>query len=99
VICSTAAIFGKTKINPLSRFLGFFGRHAMLIYILHQVLGVMAIALNLKLMKFQKIDSGFTFMLGVLAVTLVVVLVCEVADRVKAGYPPKCLFLQILFGK
>jgi uncharacterized protein len=99
VICSTAAIFGKTKINPLSRFLGFFGRHAMLIYILHQVLGVMAIALSLKLMKFQKIDSGFTFMLVVLAIILAVVLVCEVADRVKAGYPPKCLFLQILFGK
>jgi hypothetical protein len=50
-------------------------------------------------MKFQKIDSGFTFMLVALAVTLAVVLVCEVADRVKAAYPPKCLFLQILFGK
>ena len=99
VVCLITAIFIKVKSHPFSSLLAFFGRHALVIYIFHQALGVTAIAPVLKLLGISKIESGFAFLSTTLAVILVMLPACRLVERVKARHPPKSLLLQILFGR
>ena len=98
-VCLTTSIFLVAKKHALFGLLAFFGRHALVIYILHQALGAWLIAPVTRLIGISKIESGFVFLMTTLAVILAMVPACKLVDSVKARHPPKCLFLQILFGR
>ncbi len=79
--------------------LAFFGRYSMLVYILHQVLGSLAVEPTVQALGFDAIASGpwFTFVNVVVLSTIFAI--CFAVDMIKRKHPTRMMVMQVLFGK
>ncbi len=85
-------------LGPLA-LLGFFGKHSMMVYILHQMLGALVLEPIIAANGMESIESGFTFTIANLAVLAIIALICVLIDRIKLLRPPTSVYARILFGR
>jgi hypothetical protein len=93
------SVFMNAKIPKYFGVLSLFGRYALLIYILHQALGVVVIATVLRVLGISKIESRAALLFALLALILAATLACKRVDCIKVRYPPRSLLAQLLFGR
>ena len=77
----------------------FFGRHSMLVYILHQALGEYGLKPALAQAGMEKVSDAYPFLVINILMFVIVAFLCEIADLVKKGHPPRNVVLQIILGK
>ncbi len=99
IVILFATILRKVHhLGPLS-ILAFFGKHSMMVYILHQVLGAQVLSPWIEAKGLEAIDSGVLFTIANLAVLVVIALICYGIDKIKLRYPPQNTYARILFGR
>lgn len=77
----------------------FFGRHSMMVYILHQVLGAKVLAPIIAASGAEMIEGGMVFTLANLGVIGVIALVCLGLDRIPESRVTRVLFVRLLLGR
>jgi uncharacterized membrane protein len=85
-------------VGPLG-ILAFFGKHSMMVYILHQAMGALIIEPWIASMGLEAIDSGMVFTGVNIAVLAGIALICFGIDRIKLRRPPQSTYARILFGR
>ena len=84
--------------NALS-IIALFGRYSMLVYILHQVMGVTVVSRLPSFWNAELIDSGPVFTGATIGVLVVIAGICLLFDQLKKRYRPRNVVLQVLIGK
>ncbi len=77
----------------------YFGRYSMMVYILHQAIGELALKPILALNDVEQLESGWMFLAINLFVFAIITLVCMGLDAVKRRWPPTNIALQVLIGR
>ena len=99
IVMLFSALLRRTKLFGVITVLGFFGRYSMMVYILHQVIGVLVIEPATAAAGYESIVSGPWFTLVNLAVLGIIYAICYALDRIKRKHPTRSTVLQIVFGK
>lgn len=99
IVVLFSTLLRRLRFNPTHSVIGFFGRHSMLVYILHQALGALVLLPIIESQGLETIDSGPVFTAANLAVIAVIAAVCLAVDRIKRSHPPKSTVMQVLFGR
>ena len=92
------AIFLKISKHSFLNIMGFYGRFSMLIYLLHQSLGALALKPLIALSGAETIASGWVFFLANVSMFVVISLICWLIELLKKKYTPKNVVLTVLFG-
>ena len=93
------AVFTKVKYSILSSIPTFFGKHSMLVYILHQALGECGLKPVLAWVGVERVTDAYTFLVINIFMFMIVAVMCKMADLIKNAHPPRNVFLQIILGK
>ena len=99
IVVLSSTMLRRMRFNPTHSVLGFFGRHSMMVYILHQVLGAKVLLPILESYGVETIDSGPVFTAANLAVLTVIAAVCYGIEQIKRRRHPKSTIAQVLFGR
>ncbi|MBR9975493.1 MAG: DUF1624 domain-containing protein [Bacteroidetes bacterium] len=99
IVVLSSTLLRRLRLNPAHSVIGFFGRHSMLVYVLHQVLGAQVLLPLLESQGMETIESGPLFTAANLAVIAVIAIVCYAVEMVKKKHPPKSTVAQVLFGR
>jgi uncharacterized membrane protein len=92
------AIFLKISKRSFLSIMGFYGRFSMLIYLLHQALGALALKPLIAMSGAETIANGWVFFLANLCVFAIISLICGLIELLKKKYPPRNVLLTVLFG-
>jgi uncharacterized membrane protein len=93
------AFFRKVGRSFMSGIPVFFGRHSMLVYILHQVLGEYGLKPVLAQAGMERVSDAYPFLVINILMFVIVAFLCEMADLLKKGHPPRNVVVQIILGK
>jgi uncharacterized membrane protein len=93
------AVFSRMRYSVLSGIPIFFGKHSMLVYILHQALGECGLKPVLAWVGAERVTDAYTFLVINIFMFMIVAAMCKMADLVKKAHPPRKVFLQIILGK
>ena len=99
IVVLFSTLLRRIRFNPTHSVIGFFGRHSMMVYILHQVLGALVLLPILESQGVESIDSGPLFTAVNFAVIAVIAAVCYGVETLKKKHPPKSTVAQVLFGR
>lgn len=99
IVVLTSTLLRRMPLHPAHSLLGFFGRHSMMVYILHQALGALVLAPIIDASGAESIDSGIVFTLANLAVIAVIAAVCYGIGMLKHRHPPRSTVIQVLIGR
>lgn len=99
IVVLSSTMLRRMRFNPTHSVLGFFGRHSMMVYILHQVLGAKVLLPILESYGVETIDSGPVFTAANLAVLAIIAAVCYGIEQIKRRRHPKSTIAQVLFGR
>jgi uncharacterized membrane protein len=99
IVVLASTLLRRMEFNPAHSVLGFFGRHSMMVYILHQVLGALVLLPIIEGYGEESISSGPLFTLVNVVMLLLIALICYGIELVKHRYPPKSTVMQVLFGR
>ena len=93
------ALFTKVRHRFLSGIPTFFGKHSMLVYILHQALGEYGLKPFLAWVGIERVSDAYIFLVINILMFVIVAVMCKMADRIKKAHPPRNVLLQIILGK
>lgn len=99
IVVLSSTLLRRMRFNPTHSVLGFFGRHSMMVYILHQVLGAKVLLPIIESYGVETIDSGPVFTAANLAVLVAIAAVCYGIEQIKLRRHPKSTIAQVLFGR
>ena len=98
VILAATMLRRLAHLGPLA-VLAFFGKHSMMVYILHQALGSLVLEPMISSSGMEAIESGAVFTLANFSVLAVIALICLLIDRIKLRWPPTSTYARILLGR
>lgn len=99
IVLLFSTLLRRFPVAGVTAVLAFFGRYSMLVYILHQVLGALAVEPTVVAFGFDAIESGPWFTFVNIVVLSTIFAVCFGVEVVKRRYPTRSTVLQVLFGK
>ncbi len=99
IVILSSTLLRRMTFNPTHSVLGFFGRHSMMVYILHQVIGSLVVEPIVNGYGEESITSGPIFTLVNISVLAVIALICFIIETLKYRYPPRSTVLQVLIGR
>ncbi|MFZ1731425.1 MAG: heparan-alpha-glucosaminide N-acetyltransferase domain-containing protein [Bacteroidota bacterium] len=99
IVVLSSTLLRRMDFNPAHSILGFFGRHSMMVYILHQVFGSIVLQPIIESYGVESIDSGPLFTLVNLVMLLLIAAICYGIEMLKHRYPPRSTVLQVLIGR
>ncbi len=85
--------------NPIGDIISYFGKHSMLVYLSHQILGYVLVGPVIRAFGADSISIGWFFAFANLMVIGLVYLICQLAGYVKQQYRINNAFLQVIIGK
>jgi uncharacterized membrane protein len=99
IVVLSSTLLRRMPLNPTHSVLGFFGRHSMMVYILHQVLGSLVLLPIIESYGEESISSGLLFTLVNVVILLLIGAICYGIELLKHRHPPKSTIAQVLFGR
>ena len=99
IVMFFSALLRRMRFPAVSSLLAFFGRHSMMVYILHQVMGTFVVEPLTVAAGYDAIELGPIFTLVNLAVLGGIYAICFGIDMVKERRAPQSTVMQVLFGK
>lgn len=99
IVVLSSTMLRRMRFNPTHSVLGFYGRHSMMVYILHQVLGANVLLPIIESYGVETIDSGPIFTAANLAVLAAIAAICYGIEQIKQRRHPKSTIAQVLFGR
>jgi uncharacterized membrane protein len=93
------ALFRKVGHSFPSGIPVFFGKHSMLVYILHQALGEYGLKAVLAQAGMEKVSDAYAFLAINILMFVIIAFLCKMVDLIKKTHPPRNVVLQIILGK
>lgn len=99
VVLLLSTLLRRLRFPPVHSILAFFGRYAMMVYILHQVIGVWVIEPALAAAGAETISSGPLFAVVNLLTLGLIAGICYGIELLKRRRHPHSLLARVLFGR
>lgn len=99
IVVLSSTVLRRMDLSPAHSILGFFGRHSMMVYILHQVLGSLVLLPIIESHGMETIESGPVFTVVNIVMLLLIAAICYGIQILKHRFPPRSTIMQVLVGR